>query len=580
MSNNFACLHIDPARRQLSFDTILDIGRNWKLCGGNTIHLHLTDDQGIACQLEEGIQIPVDPPPLTIEEQIELGRYFQEIDLDVVVEVGMPGHSTALISYLKYRDDPYTVVYTPDKTYASEKDKKNKPVIDLKDLDTILQLCDGLVKRFQAQYFHMGGDEWAGLGPGGNLKKQDSIDNPSPRSWNYARQLTNRICKWAEERGLEVIAWEEHFKHLWGYQEMYNENNVLIPNVNKDLLDRKLILDDGTITKVTEKNVKGSVIASSWNFQQISEKVYKIPDNLLMQRWIQTPTFQWQRYIMPQNRVIRSDGFYLDTMAKSPIQMAQTYIDPKFYGHTACVWGEWIGEQNIRNVLNYVTILLGARFSGDAETLDVVLLEKSRSNPRLLFEGVTHEKEWRTRTWRGFSKDDQSHPLSTVNDPARETDMSTIEEVMYPSLSKFLVDYFIHVYKYSIPNGHPENFINYVLIRNATNNIKEAALTGKEAEAEQIMFALMQGKNISSNLNKLNKKTLMEEESYLFGNGFWMINKRLKNFFSSKRRSDEDLDKKQHKRRRNDAAARFLAQVNGDTEAAARLLAKHMDLFY
>jgi len=89
-------LHLDLARRPLQINTILNIIKRMNICNLNTLHLHLTDDQGIAINstilnFNEG---------LTFEDQILIKQTCDQNNIEIIPEIDIPGHTIALRSIL------------------------------------------------------------------------------------------------------------------------------------------------------------------------------------------------------------------------------------------------------------------------------------------------------------------------------------------------------------------------------------------------------------------------------------------------------------------------------------------------
>lgn len=173
-------LHLDPARRRLTKDKILEIVSYMRKCGLNTLHLHLTDDQGIGLDLKT-ISF-YESKGLTIEDQEEIGEVCEAQGIDIVPEIDIPGHTAALRSIIedgKYKPFDKMGVITPG-------------LLRETDIGIVLDIFEEVCTRFRVKkYIHMGGDETRGA------------KRP------YFEKIVNEVCNWACERDLEVIAWED-----------------------------------------------------------------------------------------------------------------------------------------------------------------------------------------------------------------------------------------------------------------------------------------------------------------------------------------------------------------------------------
>lgn len=179
-------LHLDPARRQLTCEKILEIVQKMAIFKLNTLHLHLTDDQGIAIEIDTlsfyGTKRG-EYHTLTIEEQERIGDLCEKLGIDIIPEIDIPGHTVALRSLLEdgeYKPEPIAGV------------KPTPGLLRTEDIPTVLKIFDELVKRFKVKkYIHMGGDETKGV------KKPYFVD------------LVDKVCEWADKKKLQVVAWDD-----------------------------------------------------------------------------------------------------------------------------------------------------------------------------------------------------------------------------------------------------------------------------------------------------------------------------------------------------------------------------------
>jgi len=170
-------LHLDPARRFFSTETLFAIVDRAARCGINTLHLHLSDDQGIAIES----QVLNYHGGWSIAEQSAIADYCHARNIDIVPEIDIPGHSVALRSLLE------TGAYAP----ISQMGIISPGLIDIAQLPRIIALYDELRERFHAKYFHMGGDETRGA------------------QRDYFQQIVDRVCEWGASRNVQIIAWED-----------------------------------------------------------------------------------------------------------------------------------------------------------------------------------------------------------------------------------------------------------------------------------------------------------------------------------------------------------------------------------
>ncbi len=164
----------------------------------NTLHLHLTDDQGwrieikswpeltavgAACEVGEG-----DGGFYTQEEFKEIVRYAAEHYVTVIPEVDMPGHTNAaLVSYAELNADgkkkePYRGIKVGFSTLDTQKEATYRFV------DDVVREISAL---YPAEYFHVGGDESR------VTEEEDYI------------YFMNRVKPIVNKYGKKLIGWEE-----------------------------------------------------------------------------------------------------------------------------------------------------------------------------------------------------------------------------------------------------------------------------------------------------------------------------------------------------------------------------------
>ena len=173
-------LHLDPARRRLSCDKVLEIIEKMAVYGLNVLHLHLTDDQGIGLDIEtinfRGYG------GWTVQEQVQIADACERHNIDIVPEIDIPGHTVALRSVIERG------VYEP----SPDMGLITEGLLREEDLPIILNIFEELTNRFRVKkYIHMGGDETRKAG------------RP------YFVNIVNKVCDWAQKKNLTVIAWED-----------------------------------------------------------------------------------------------------------------------------------------------------------------------------------------------------------------------------------------------------------------------------------------------------------------------------------------------------------------------------------
>jgi hypothetical protein len=177
MSLKIRGIHCDPARRPISVKTIKKIIKRSSECGINTLHLHLTDDQGIAFESN----ILNYHGGWSIDEQEEIYEYAKKYNIDIIPEIDIPGHSVAIRSIIEKNK------YTPNKQMGIISDG----LIKLEHMPIILNLYTEVANRFKCKYFHIGGDETKGS------EKE------------YFQKIVNDVCDWGMQKNISIIAWED-----------------------------------------------------------------------------------------------------------------------------------------------------------------------------------------------------------------------------------------------------------------------------------------------------------------------------------------------------------------------------------
>ncbi|ATZ80657.1 hypothetical protein BMW23_0611 [Bodo saltans virus] len=164
MSFEIRGIHCDPSRRHISIDTMKKIIQKSSLCNINTLHIHLSDDQGIAVESN----VLNYHGGWSICEQIKLAKYAKKYNIQIIPEIDIPGHTIALRSILE------NGVFKPEEQMGII----SEGLIKLEHLAKILELYTEIADRFDVKYFHMGGDE---------------TKNASNK---YFQEIVDKVCDW------------------------------------------------------------------------------------------------------------------------------------------------------------------------------------------------------------------------------------------------------------------------------------------------------------------------------------------------------------------------------------------------
>jgi len=188
---------LDVVRHFFEVDIVkryIDLMALYKL---NTLHIHLTDDQGWRLEINSwpdltriGGSTEVDGGPggyYTQEDYIEIVEYAQERFIEVIPEIDMPGHTTAaLASYPELNCDGiapplFTGTQVGFSSLCLEKE------ITFRFIDDVIR---ELVSLTPGRYIHIGGDE-----------------APVPES-GYVEFIT-RAQEIVEQHDKQMIGWDE-----------------------------------------------------------------------------------------------------------------------------------------------------------------------------------------------------------------------------------------------------------------------------------------------------------------------------------------------------------------------------------
>lgn len=220
---------LDCARHMISVDEIkkmLDLASMLKF---NKFHWHLSDDQGFRIELESfpeltrrgsvrscdnfGSMCRSDKPYsgyYTKAEIKEIIEFCHERYIEVIPEIDMPGHSSAILHVfpeLSCRKEPVEVK-TRQGIY-----KDNFCIGKPETFDFVKKLLDELCEMFPDRYFHIGGDE----APDDYRKNcpecQKAIaENGLSGSAELQCVFANRVKEYMKTKGREAIVWNDILK--------------------------------------------------------------------------------------------------------------------------------------------------------------------------------------------------------------------------------------------------------------------------------------------------------------------------------------------------------------------------------
>lgn len=225
---------LDVSRHFMPKEYILKVIDNLALHKLNTLHLHLTDDQGWRIEIKKYPLLTevgawrVDREHLnwnarqnqkpgeeatyggfyTQDDIREIVAYAQSRFITVVPEIEMPGHTTAVLaSYPEYActDGPFSVlpggVWPITDIYCAGKDKT---------FDFIQDILTEVLELFPSEYIHIGGDEankkeWKDCADcQKRIRDEGLADEHELQSY-----FITRIEKFLNNNGRQLIGWDE-----------------------------------------------------------------------------------------------------------------------------------------------------------------------------------------------------------------------------------------------------------------------------------------------------------------------------------------------------------------------------------
>ena len=219
---------LDSVRHMQSIEEIKKLIDALSLLGFNKFHWHLTDDQGWRFESE---RFPVlnsvaavrpysdfgktrDNNPYgrvyTKAEMREIVAYCTERGIDVIPEIDMPGHTSALLSAFP------SLSCTGEAVKIKTHQGIFKDVLCLAKEETfevITAIIDEFLGIFPGEYFHIGGDEapsehWKNCPDCQRYMKEHGIESYA----EYQNSFMNRIIDYLESKNRHCIVWNEAAK--------------------------------------------------------------------------------------------------------------------------------------------------------------------------------------------------------------------------------------------------------------------------------------------------------------------------------------------------------------------------------
>lgn len=191
----------------------------------NTLQMHLTDNNAWRLAMdkypeltEKGTFYP-DFPDLsgkyyTTDDLKELVRYARSLGIEIIPEVDLPGHSTALLAampQLSCKGGSFEAY--PEELPFSQRKRGNENMICIGNPESIRfaqEVVDALIQIFPSPYIHLGGDEvptniWEKCPRCQALYKKEGMKEPGEIQDYFTRKMSEYI----RSKGKTMVGWDE-----------------------------------------------------------------------------------------------------------------------------------------------------------------------------------------------------------------------------------------------------------------------------------------------------------------------------------------------------------------------------------
>ena len=191
----------------------------------NTLHLHLTDNQGWRMAMDKYPELTEvgtfykNYPELsgkyyTKEDLKEVVRYATSKGVEIIPEIDLPGHATALLAALPQLSCKGGKFETyPEESKWSERKRTNENMVCIgnpKVYEFASDVVDALVEIFPSKYIHFGGDEvptkiWETCSKCMALYQHQGMKKPGEIQDYFTRKMSELI----QSKGKIMIGWDE-----------------------------------------------------------------------------------------------------------------------------------------------------------------------------------------------------------------------------------------------------------------------------------------------------------------------------------------------------------------------------------
>ncbi len=212
-------LHLDESRHFFGMDTVKRYLRLMSALKLNKFHWHLSDDQGWRLESklypllqEKGAHRTEADGSIyggyyTQDQIREIVRYADELGIEIIPEIDLPGHATAILAAY-----PDLACIPRDFNPRSDWGIFEDILCAGKDevLDFLTKLLAEIAALFPSPYIHLGGDEapkarWQACSHcQKRIRELKLKDEEELQSW-----LFNSLAKSLQQKGKRVIGWDE-----------------------------------------------------------------------------------------------------------------------------------------------------------------------------------------------------------------------------------------------------------------------------------------------------------------------------------------------------------------------------------
>ena len=220
-SYSYRAMHLDVCRHFFSKDFIkkyIDQLAYYKI---NTLHWHLTDDQGWRIEIKKYPKLTEVGSWRTEKDGTKYGGYYTQDDIKEIVayaadrfitivpEIEMPGHSSAALAAYPYLGCTGNQIAVPN-TWGIKTDI-------YAPTDTVFRffqdVMDEVCAFFPGRYIHIGGDEapkaqWKSSPLAQAVMKQNNLKNEE----ELQHYFMHRVEKYLNSKGKTAIGWGEVVK--------------------------------------------------------------------------------------------------------------------------------------------------------------------------------------------------------------------------------------------------------------------------------------------------------------------------------------------------------------------------------